>query len=273
MRFSGSGEAPRGQTQHYGCTLTYVLDGELELEVDRPVLARSGSLILVPLGTPHRGVRRRDLEAWGLSFCPSCLGLGKTTWMTPYQAVRHGASPVLTVPPDRREHIEFLFKGLNEELSRRAPLSSELETAWLRLILGELHRLFPNSTLDGREGTLVHRALSYIETHALQKISLVDVAEAVHCSPAHLASVMKQQTGQTIGDWISAIRVSAAANWLIHSDLSVEQIAESVGWADRTHFTRQFKKAYGQTPAAFRDHNRGAAHPTAAGSLSAKSAI
>lgn len=55
-----------------------------------------------------------------------------------------------------------------------------------------------------------------------------------------------------MGDWLTSIRVSAAANWLLHSDASIDEVAEQVGWQDRTHFTRQFRQVYGSTPAAWR---------------------
>ncbi len=255
-RFGGSGEAHTQTVQHYGCTLAYVLAGEAELEIGRAVHAVPGSLIMVPTATPHRGLRRKDMDAWGLSFCPSCHALSDTPWMAPFQAVRRGASPVVDVPPDRRDIVRSMFEGLHDELGRAGPHSLELGASWLKLILGELGRVAPTGDTKGPTDSLTARALAFIEAQALAKVSLRDVAAAVHCTPSHLASVMKEETGQTVGEWLSAIRVSSAANWLLHSDLSLEEIAERVGWSDRTHFTRQFRKAYGLPPAAWREQMR-----------------
>lgn len=63
---------------------------------------------------------------------------------------------------------------------------------------------------------------------------------------------MKQATGHTVGAWLTATRVAEAASRLAHTDESLDEIAERVGWRDKTHFIRQFKKAHGMTPAAWR---------------------
>ena len=59
-----------------------------------------------------------------------------------------------------------------------------------------------------------------------------------------------------MGDWIRAHRVSEASKRLLHTDESIEEIAGRVGWQDTTHFIRQFKKAQGCTPAAWRKSQR-----------------
>ncbi len=255
-KMSGDGAVKAGPVQHYGCTLSYVLSGHVELETDRVVSAGPGSMIVVPIGTPHRGVRLARMEAFGLSFCPSCLGLAESPWMAPFQAVRRGASPIFDIAEDRRNSVVSMFAGLSEELERGGSEPNELSQAWLRLILGELKRAAHGDALSVASDSLVGRALTYIQTHALESVSLSDVANAVHCAPSHLATVMKKETGQTVGQWLAATKVSAAASWLVHSEASIEEVAERVGWADRTHFTRQFRKVYGLTPAAWRKQER-----------------
>ncbi len=252
-RISGHDERPHKTVQHFGCSIAYLTRGEAEVEVGHRVRIAAGSVLMLPAATPHRGLRQQDIEAWSLGFCPSCLGLRlETPGLASIVSIRSGGSPVRTIEPGRRAKVEFLFEGLFDELARDGAQSQELALSWLRLILGEIQRaapLYPNrSTPDSP----LERALTFIEMNALSGISLSDVAQAVHCSPSHLATVVRKRTGQTVGYWINAIRISTAANWLLHSDASLEDIAERVGWQDRTHFTRQFRKFYGQTPAAWR---------------------
>jgi len=255
-RLRGDGAVQSDVTQHYGCTLSYVLEGRAEMEIGRAVSARAGNMIVVPIGTPHRGVFLEKMEAWGLSFCPSCLGLAETTWMAPFQAVRRGASPILDIAGERRPAILTMFQGLSDELDQGGSEPNELAQAWLRLLLGEVRKASLSIDTLAPPDSLVAQALTFIETHALEKISLRDVAAAVHCAPSHLATIMKKETGQTVGQWLTATKVSAAASWLIHSDASIDEIADRVGWADRTHFTRQFRSVYGLTPTGWRKQER-----------------
>ena len=83
-----------------------------------------------------------------------------------------------------------------------------------------------------------------------------DVAVAVHRTPAHVAATVKDATGYSVGAWISAGRVAEAASRLVHTDDSLDDIAHHVGWRDKTHFIRQFRNAYGATPAAWRREQR-----------------
>ena len=71
-----------------------------------------------------------------------------------------------------------------------------------------------------------------------------------------MASVVKKETGYSVGAWIAAGRVAEAAGRLAHTDDDLDAITERVGWRDKTHLIRQFKKAYGVTPAAWRRAHR-----------------
>ena len=79
----------------------------------------------------------------------------------------------------------------------------------------------------------------------------------MHRTPAHVTSTVKQATGYSVGEWITSARVAEAASRLAHTDDPLDAVAEHVGWRDKTHFIRQFRKVQGETPAAWRKRMRG----------------
>ncbi len=59
-------------------------------------------------------------------------------------------------------------------------------------------------------------------------------------------------TGRTPHQVLTAIRMDHAKRLLRHSGMSIGEIAESVGFDNVFHFSRQFKRQLGATPTAFR---------------------
>ncbi|HBQ18073.1 MAG: AraC family transcriptional regulator [Sandaracinaceae bacterium] len=256
-RYDSHAEA--SHTEH---GLTYLMDGWLRMEHGGPVEAVAGTFTVVPAGVPHRPLEGRDMDYWLVGFCATCLGLDESQpLMSPFRRVRRGALPVLTVAKSRRRRVVRLYRELREEQARGAPESPELVRSLVLLLLGEARRAMPAMPGDAPRaaaGSLVADALETIQRRCLEPISLRDVAAEVHRSAAHVASTVKNETGYSVGEWIAAGRVAEAAARLAHTDDPLDAIAEHVGWRDKTHFIRQFKKAYGVTPAAWRRAQRAA---------------
>lgn len=68
---------------------------------------------------------------------------------------------------------------------------------------------------------------------------------------------MKDATGTTVVGWITRARMSECRQLLLHTDDSVEAIAERVGFRSASHFHRAFKRAHGAPPGEWRRAHRG----------------
>lgn len=245
------------ETSHTEHVLTYVIGGTLQMQHGGPVTVEAGSVVLVPAGVPHRLLGGSELELWIVSFCAGCLTLDEhQPLMAAFYNARLGALPVVRIPAARRDRLIRLLGDLEEELQDQHSTARELSRCLLLLLLGEVVRALNTGAPQPVAGSLVGDALAFIQSRCLEPISLRDVARAVHRTPAHVATEVKRGTGYTVGEWITAGRVTEAAARLAHTDDRVADIGESVGWKDPTHFIRQFKKAFGATPAAWRREQR-----------------
>ncbi|MBB6429670.1 helix-turn-helix domain-containing protein [Algisphaera agarilytica] len=103
---------------------------------------------------------------------------------------------------------------------------------------------------------VVEPALSYIEANLGEPIGNDELAELCHYSTDHFAKVFRQVVGQTPGRYIAERRIAAAAQDLTFTDRTIDDIAESFGFANRFYFSRAFKRQVGVPPAAYRANQR-----------------
>jgi len=213
-----------------------------------------GDVYLIPAGERHRILEARGAERWGLGICTACLAQHEIgPLLTPFERVRAGASAVVRIPLARQEHLVGLFREIERESATPGrPEADIVIRSLLALVLAEITRAASWSSAEGAGVSLVAQALSFIEKHCLEPISLADVAAAIGRSPAHVTTAIKRATGKTAGEWIVAGKLAEASRLLSSSDARIEDIAERIGYADATHFIRVFRRAHGVTPAAFR---------------------
>ena len=74
----------------------------------------------------------------------------------------------------------------------------------------------------------------------------------LRCTPRRLAAACKQVLGRTPQSVIIERCMLEAKRLLLHTDLSVQQIAASLGCEDQSNFTKSFRKVTGETPSGFR---------------------
>jgi AraC family transcriptional regulator of arabinose operon len=82
--------------------------------------------------------------------------------------------------------------------------------------------------------------------------SVQDLASSVNLSPSRLRHLFQQEQGMPLGVFLRRSRLESARTLLEDSFLSVKQVTFEVGYADETHFIREFKSAYGTTPGLYR---------------------
>ena len=94
--------------------------------------------------------------------------------------------------------------------------------------------------------------LNYINTNYLT-VTLDALEEEFHLSKPYLSKYIKEKSGKTFGDIVKNVRMKKARALLKSSSMTVEAIADEVGYQNVEHFTRLFKKKYGMTPVQFRN--------------------
>ena len=100
--------------------------------------------------------------------------------------------------------------------------------------------------------SLMEEAVKYIEKHYTEDVSLNQLAKKYHFEVSHFSRLFKKYTGETYSEYIIKLRIELSKRYLTESELSIEEIAEKVGYNSSKHFRGQFKKCTGKTPGAYR---------------------
>ncbi|WP_419892446.1 helix-turn-helix domain-containing protein [Paenibacillus xylanexedens] len=117
----------------------------------------------------------------------------------------------------------------------------------------ELTRL-QKTTLRNRENWSenIQIAVEYIENNYSKMISIDHLAEHVSLSKYHFIRRFSSSTGLTPGAYLTRVRTEKAMELLRGTSLSIEVIAEQVGYSSGSYFIKAFRSITGVTPGEFR---------------------
>ncbi|WP_145146564.1 helix-turn-helix domain-containing protein [Paenibacillus xylanexedens] len=104
----------------------------------------------------------------------------------------------------------------------------------------------------GAESDLVDVVVSYISSHYRQNLELKELAALAGCSVRQLQRRFKQEKQLGPMEYVIQLRMENASRMLHHTDASIGEIADKMGYRDMYYFSRAFKKYYGVPPLRYR---------------------
>lgn len=161
-----------------------------------------------------------------------------------------GASPLAA-------ELTPILRELADVAGRQDPDDRHLLDAILRLALGVLVRASAPGD-DGCIGTdavrreQIRPVLSYVEEHCRERVTLDDVAEVVHLSPSRVRHVFRDVSGVGFKEYATRVRLTEAKRLLLATDLSVAEVAHSVGYTNVHQFYTVFHRYSSLLPAEYR---------------------
>lgn len=95
---------------------------------------------------------------------------------------------------------------------------------------------------------IIRKAITYIETHLSDNLSLQKISRGINISSSYLSRMFNQEVQQSISNYIAQVRVNKAEELLQFSQISIQNIASYVGFQDLNYFSKCFKKYKHITP-------------------------
>lgn len=98
----------------------------------------------------------------------------------------------------------------------------------------------------------MQKARQFILEHIHEKITVQQLAAAVHMSASHFSRVFKQQTGFSPYDYVLFVRLNKAKELLQKTEMTVASIAYETGFNSESNFISFFTESEGISPGKFR---------------------
>ncbi|GCF11838.1 helix-turn-helix domain-containing protein [Dictyobacter arantiisoli] len=190
----------------------------------------------------------KDVTSYHLSIDPAWLQQFATEMLQREKGLPHFPNRPLFDPP--------LSQAMSDLAARsQAPASRLQQEETLLHLLAPL--LLSHSqdagTLPqlGKEYPAVKRTKEYLQAHYAQEVALQELAGVVNMSPFHLARVFRQVVGLPPHAYQTQLRL-VHSRTLLAQGYDVGTVAQETGFADQSHFTRQFKRYYLMPPGSYR---------------------
>lgn len=151
--------------------------------------------------------------------------------------------------------IKQLMIDILCEYFDRTICSTEVINSYIIVILAELLRSYKNTINEQNYSLLKNIKISdivlYLENN-YRTATLESTAKHFYFNSSYLSTIIKKLTGQNFLAILHEIKIKNAYILLKNSDISIAEVAKTVGYSNMSFFYKIFKNRYGVTPAKFR---------------------
>ncbi|MBU5437129.1 AraC family transcriptional regulator [Tissierella sp. MSJ-40] len=101
----------------------------------------------------------------------------------------------------------------------------------------------------------VKRAIDYIEARYSEQITLTDICNYLKINKCYFCTIFKKETKKTFTQVLNEIRIEKSKELLLKKNISILEVALSVGFNNQNYYNMTFKKLTNKTPLEFRNQN------------------
>ena len=151
-----------------------------------------------------------------------------------------------------KAELEMIL-GLNFEYIQEAGKLKSIEELciWIVKVLDRFtESVYENRNIKNVE--IIRRTREFIRTNYKKKIKLIDISKAIYLSPFYLSHIFKQETGSTLLEYLTKVRIEEAKRLLENTSWNTTRISFEVGYSDQSYFCKVFKKSEGLAPSDYK---------------------
>ena len=109
----------------------------------------------------------------------------------------------------------------------------------------------------GEQNTFfISRATHYMNENIEKRITLKDFASYFGYSESHFSRLFLKEIHYSPMDYFQHLKIERACQFLVHTDMKINQISFKLGFDDPYYFSRTFTQKKGVSPKKYRENNR-----------------
>lgn len=147
--------------------------------------------------------------------------------------------------------LTTLIGTIFEEMRQKGTYYQERIRGMVYALLFEIVRVNGKSEnpFSGKGNSLrIENAFAYVEEHYSSNFRIADLASECHMSETHFRRVFQERMNMTPIEYVNFVRVKKACELIDKTDISMEDVAEQVGFVTPSTFNRNFRRIIGTSP-------------------------
>ena len=144
-----------------------------------------------------------------------------------------------------------LIRAIFEEMQNKNAYYRECVGGLAYTLLYEIARFNGRGNVQscGKNNSLqLENAIEYVERNYPNNFKIADLANECHMSETHFRRVFQEKMNMTPVEYVNFVRVKKACELIDKTDISMEDVAEKVGFITPSTFNRNFRRIIGTSP-------------------------
>lgn len=144
-----------------------------------------------------------------------------------------------------------LVRSIFEEMQQKQEFYKKTVNGLLYALLFSIARYNGkknNMNQTKPSGLQLEKAIAYVEMNYQNNFKILDLAAECHMSETHFRRIFQEKMNMTPIEYVNFVRVKKACELIDKTDISMEEVAEKVGFVTPSTFNRNFRKIIGTSP-------------------------
>ena len=241
--------------QHREIELISVTEGEVAFYVDAvPYPLQKGDVLVIPPYSIHRANIPADIVTAYSCICFDA----ELLWDKVLTAGLLGLSLSLKRKIDT--HMPYA-KHLQSYIQIGCEAYEGQKNGWELEAIGCMHLLFGtlkqndcfvSNSHSRSDNSFAQKVIDYISGHYSTPISSATTAVALYMNNSYFCRLFKKVFGCRFSDYVLVYRLEKAKNLLVHSNMTVNEIAFQCGFNSGSYFGKTFRQRFGTSPLSYR---------------------